>query len=104
MANRGTRGDCHFHALEPWRFLTGLFSSMATTIFSKKILGLETGKAAGDSKPVNSPANTFPKKPKIGSSKSKKREIPEGIWRKCPKCSVMLYDKELDENLKVCLH
>ncbi|MDA1272583.1 MAG: acetyl-CoA carboxylase, carboxyltransferase subunit beta [Verrucomicrobia bacterium] len=32
----------------------------------------------------------------------KRREIPEGLWTKCPKCSLMLYDKELDENLKVC--
>ncbi|HMJ90231.1 MAG TPA: acetyl-CoA carboxylase, carboxyltransferase subunit beta, partial [Candidatus Acidoferrum sp.] len=28
---------------------------------------------------------------------------PEGLWTKCPKCSTMLYDKELDENLKVCM-
>src|SRR5258706_11643616 len=77
---------------------------MATTFFSKKNLGLEVGKTAGDPKSTGSPASTFLKKPKIGSSKSKKREIPEGIWTKCPKCSVMLYDKELDENLKICLH
>src|SRR5882724_6586897 len=76
---------------------------MATTIFTKKTLGLESGKPGGDSM-TGSPATTFPKKPKIGASKSKKREIPEGLWTKCPKCSVMLYDKELDENLKTCLH
>jgi acetyl-CoA carboxylase carboxyl transferase subunit beta len=75
---------------------------MSTTIFTKKTLGL-AGTPAGDSKGPTAPAS-FPKKPKIGSSKSKKREIPEGLWTKCPKCSVMLYDKELDENLKVCLH
>src|SRR5207244_13466757 len=53
------------------------------------------------------PPNTgtsFLKKPKLSSAKSKKKEIPEGLWVKCPKCSTMLYDKELDENLKVCQH
>jgi acetyl-CoA carboxylase carboxyl transferase subunit beta len=77
---------------------------MATTIFTKKILALETAKVGGDSKLNSPPAAPFPKKPKIGASKSKRRDIPEGLWRKCPKCSVMLYDKELDENLKICLH
>src|SRR4029079_1679869 len=77
---------------------------MATTIFTKKILSLNTAKAGGDVKSNNAPATSFLKKPKIGSSKSKRRDIPEGLWTKCPKCSVMLYDKELDENLKVCLH
>jgi acetyl-CoA carboxylase carboxyl transferase subunit beta len=47
---------------------------------------------------------TFAKKPKLASAKSKKREIPEGLWTKCPKCSTMVFDKELDENLKVCTH
>src|SRR5690349_24878354 len=77
---------------------------MATTIFTKKILSLNTAKAGGDVKSNNAPATSFLKKPKIGSSKSKRRDIPEGLWRKCPKCAVMLYDKELDENLKTCLH
>ena len=33
---------------------------------------------------------------------SKKKEIPEGLWTKCPKCSRMIFDKELDANLKIC--
>ena len=43
-------------------------------------------------------------KPKMGAGKpkSKKRDIPEGLWNKCPKCSAMIFDKELDANLKVC--
>lgn len=45
---------------------------------------------------------TFARKPKM-AGKPRKREIPEGLWTKCPKCSTMLFDKELDENLKVCL-
>lgn len=42
------------------------------------------------------------KKPKIGASSNKKKDIPVGLWTKCPKCASMIYDKELDENLKVC--
>jgi acetyl-CoA carboxylase carboxyl transferase subunit beta len=77
---------------------------MATTTFSKKVFGLDSGKPATELKVAPQPAPSFLKKPKIGSSKSKKREIPEGLWSKCPRCAVMLYDRELDENLKVCLH
>lgn len=51
-----------------------------------------------------SPQTSFVKKPKLVPAKSKKREIPEGLWTKCPKCSTMVFDKELDENLKVCPH
>src|SRR5215468_11154772 len=75
---------------------------MANTSFTKKSLGLESVEPA-----VTPPPNTatsFAKKPKLSSSKSRKKEIPEGLWVKCPKCATMLYDKELDENLKVCQH
>jgi len=75
---------------------------MATTTFTKKSLGLESPDASSKSNGGN--GTTFLRKPKIGSAKSRKRDIPEGIWTKCPKCSTMLYDKELDENLKVCMH
>jgi acetyl-CoA carboxylase carboxyl transferase subunit beta len=74
---------------------------MATTSFTKKSLGLETAEPAVTPPPVSSTSTTFTKK-KLGSAKSKKREIPEGLWTKCPKCSTMIFDKELDENLKVC--
>src|SRR5436189_4585054 len=74
---------------------------MSTTSFSKKPLGLETGEPAVTPPPAGS-ETTFAKKPKLGSTKSKKRDIPEGLWTKCPKCSTMVFDKELDENLKVC--
>ena len=75
---------------------------MATTSFTKKTLGLETVEPAV-TPPKGNPESTFVKKPKLSSGKSRKRDIPEGLWTKCPKCSTMLYDKELDENLKVCL-
>jgi len=71
------------------------------SIFSKKNLSLPATEAP-PARPGTSPSSF--KKPKIGAAKSRKREIPEGIWTKCKKCSVMLYDKELDENLKVCQH
>src|SRR3954463_1623945 len=75
---------------------------MATTSFTKKSLGLETAEPAVTPPPASSTTTSFTKKPKLGSAKSRKREIPEGLWTKCPKCSTMVFDKELDENLKVC--
>ena len=45
---------------------------------------------------------TFIRKPKLGTGRPRKKEIPEGLWTKCPKCSSMIYDKELDNNFKVC--
>jgi acetyl-CoA carboxylase carboxyl transferase subunit beta len=75
---------------------------MATTAFTKKGIVVEGPEPAVTPPPSNA-NTTFPKKPKLGA-KSKKREIPEGLWTKCPKCSTMLFDKELDENLKVCGH
>ncbi|MBN3522915.1 acetyl-CoA carboxylase, carboxyltransferase subunit beta [Paenibacillus apiarius] len=33
-----------------------------------------------------------------------KREIPEGLMNKCPKCGTIQYHKELEKNLKVCSH
>ena len=76
---------------------------MATTLFPKKSLGLETAEPAVTPPPAMG-QTTFAKKPKLAGAKSKKREIPEGLWTKCPKCSTMVFDKELDENLKVCPH
>jgi acetyl-CoA carboxylase carboxyl transferase subunit beta len=77
---------------------------MTTTSFTKKTLGLETVEPAVTPPPAQSKNTTFAKKPKLGGAKSRKREIPEGLWTKCPKCSTMVFDKELDENLKVCTH
>ncbi len=33
-----------------------------------------------------------------------KRDIPEGLWEKCPQCEQMLYTKELEQNQRVCKH
>ncbi len=31
-----------------------------------------------------------------------RREIPAGLWAKCPRCSNLIYRKELERSLKVC--
>ncbi|MBU1121625.1 MAG: acetyl-CoA carboxylase, carboxyltransferase subunit beta [Candidatus Omnitrophota bacterium] len=32
----------------------------------------------------------------------KKKNIPDGLWSKCPSCSHLIFNKILQENLKVC--
>ena len=41
-------------------------------------------------------------KPKYTIVRLKKREIPDGLWTKCERCPEVLYNKTLEENLKVC--
>ncbi len=41
-------------------------------------------------------------KPKYTIVRLRKKEIPEGLWTKCEECSETLYNKTLEENLKVC--
>jgi len=41
-------------------------------------------------------------KPKYTIVRLKKKEMPEGLWTKCEGCSEALYNKTLEENLKVC--
>lgn len=31
-----------------------------------------------------------------------KKELPDGLWVKCPKCGEVLFNKNLDENARVC--
>lgn len=75
---------------------------MSTTSFTKKSLGLDTIEPALTPPPAKTPETNFAKKQKPAGGKSKKRDIPEGLWTKCEKCETMIFDKELDENLKVC--
>jgi len=75
---------------------------MSTTTFTRKTLGLETVEPAVTPPPVPARETSFAKKTKLGSVKSRKRDIPEGLWTKCPKCETLVFDKELDANLKVC--
>ena len=41
-------------------------------------------------------------KPKYTIVRLKKKDIPDGLWTKCEECSEVLYNKTLEENLKVC--
>jgi acetyl-CoA carboxylase carboxyl transferase subunit beta len=75
---------------------------MADTTFNKKPLALATPEAVVAGPAAADVGTTFVRKPKIGGGRARKRDIPEGLWCKCPKCGVMVFDKELDENLKVC--
>jgi acetyl-CoA carboxylase carboxyl transferase subunit beta len=46
----------------------------------------------------------FPKPQNLGKTPSriKKKEIPEGLWTKCPACGEVIFNKELEDNLMVC--
>ena len=35
-------------------------------------------------------------------NKDRRSNIPEGVWKKCPKCAAALYKPELEKNLEVC--
>ncbi len=37
-------------------------------------------------------------------SSIKKRELPEGLWQKCPGCGELIHNLELQQNLRVCHH
>ena len=45
---------------------------------------------------------TIFKKPTLKFSSKKKREMPEGLWTKCPGCSEMVHHLAVEENLRVC--
>jgi len=32
------------------------------------------------------------------------REVPENLWHKCPECEQMIFQTDLDKNLRVCPH
>jgi acetyl-CoA carboxylase carboxyl transferase subunit beta len=32
------------------------------------------------------------------------REVPENLWSQCPACEQMVFNKELEKNLRVCTH
>ena len=41
-------------------------------------------------------------KPSLKLPTKKKREMPEGLWQKCPDCGEVIHNLELVQNLKVC--
>ena len=38
----------------------------------------------------------------LESSSRGKKQVPAGVWTKCNKCEQIIYNKELDANMKVC--
>jgi len=45
----------------------------------------------------------FPRKPKYTIVKvAKKRDIPDDLWMRCEECNELVYNKKLDEALRVC--
>jgi acetyl-CoA carboxylase carboxyl transferase subunit beta len=42
------------------------------------------------------------RKPVLKALGVKSREIPEGLWTKCPSCGEVVHNLALDENLRVC--
>ena len=53
------------------------------------------------SNPLTSSGSFFPK-PDYGKTPSKKKEMPEGLWTKCPECSAYIFNKELESLQMVC--
>jgi acetyl-CoA carboxylase carboxyl transferase subunit beta len=41
-------------------------------------------------------------KPTLKQGTNRKREMPEGLWQKCPECGEVVHNLELSQNLKVC--
>ncbi len=42
------------------------------------------------------------KKQKTGVASQAKKEMPDGLWSKCPECGEIVYTKQLEENFWVC--
>jgi acetyl-CoA carboxylase carboxyl transferase subunit beta len=42
------------------------------------------------------------RKPIASSTVEKPSRVPEGLWAKCPGCSQLIYNKDLEKNLNVC--
>src|SRR3954451_16357970 len=42
------------------------------------------------------------KKPSLKTDARKKREMPQGLWQKCPGCGEVVHEIELSENNRVC--
>lgn len=51
---------------------------------------------------IGSPETSFIRKPPLDTTSIRKKEIPKGLWTKCPGCAALIYDRDLDENHKIC--
>lgn len=43
-------------------------------------------------------------RPKLQVLVGQKSDVPDNLWRKCPKCEQMIFHRELEANLHVCHH
>jgi acetyl-CoA carboxylase carboxyl transferase subunit beta len=46
----------------------------------------------------------FFKKRSVNELGEKKKDMPEGLWTKCPSCGESLFEQALAKNLRVCTH
>jgi len=49
-----------------------------------------------------SPSDSVFPKPDYGKTPTRKKEMPEGLWTKCPGCSEYAFNKELESRQMVC--
>lgn len=75
---------------------------MAATIFTKNNLENHTVEPAVT--PPGANDKQLVPKPKLDQTPARKKDIPAGLWSKCPRCGSMIFDKVLEANLKVCSH
>jgi acetyl-CoA carboxylase carboxyl transferase subunit beta len=43
-----------------------------------------------------------PKYATLGETRERKKDVPPGLWTKCPRCEELIFNKDLEANLKVC--
>ena len=43
-------------------------------------------------------------RPKLRALVSRKKEAPENLWLKCPKCEQMLFTRDWEANQEACTH
>ena len=68
--------------------------------FSKTLPQLETVDV--EAIPTGLEPGSGSAKMKVGDAAPRKKNIPKGLWTKCGKCAELIYDKDLEENLKTC--
>lgn len=59
---------------------------------------METAKSLEEKKDM---PNWF-KRSKDGLEGAKKKDIPEGLWIKCPGCNQIIYNRKLERNFQIC--
>ncbi|MBT5707060.1 MAG: acetyl-CoA carboxylase carboxyltransferase subunit beta [Verrucomicrobia bacterium] len=70
-------------------------------VFSAKPAGAE-GKESVVTPPSQAGETQLYRRP-VGST-PRRRAIPEGLWTKCRRCGELIFDKDLEANLKICTH